>query len=69
MHAPAVQFLPAAHLLPQLPQLLVSVCLLVSQPSPTCPLQSANPTVQFAPHVLLLHTAVPLAGTAHTLPH
>jgi hypothetical protein len=68
-HDPDEQICPAGHELPQLPQLALSACVLISQPSAALPLQSANPKVHVpSAQWPAVHEAEALAKV-HTLPH
>lgn len=60
----AVPFAGAVHLVPQVPQLLMSVC-----SGTHTPLQLVRPLPQFCAQVPLLHSTVPPDGAWHTLPH
>jgi hypothetical protein len=68
-HVPAEQVWPVAQAWPHLPQLSGSVEVSTSQPSPTAPLQSANPGAQ-APmaHWENVHAAVALGSGPQGMP-
>ena len=62
-HAPALQYSPSAHLLPQAPQVLGSGARFDSQPFAPRPSQSANPVLQ----LVTVHTdAVQLRPLPHS---
>jgi hypothetical protein len=54
--------------LPQLPQLLTLVRVLTSQPSPTRPLQFANPLLHITPQLAEEHIEMPFAASGQARP-
>eukprot|EP00698_Gefionella_okellyi_P018402 TRINITY_DN550_c0_g1_i1.p3 TRINITY_DN550_c0_g1~~TRINITY_DN550_c0_g1_i1.p3 ORF type:complete len:143 (+),score=28.75 TRINITY_DN550_c0_g1_i1:305-733(+) len=61
-------FAPEGQTLPQLPQLLLSDCRLISHPSCTRPLQFPNPVLQEPPHCALAQERTMFAPEGQTLP-
>ena len=71
-HAPAEHTWPAEHAMPQLPQLVLSVRVSVSQPSLGTPLQSAKPAAHppvGITHAPATHDCADTCGRAHAAPH
>jgi len=57
------------HILPQAPQLLTSLVVLISQPSARLPLQFANPVVHVIPQAEDEQIATPLIPGGQVMPH